>query len=154
MTGTLRELRIERVLDAPRAAIWRCWTEPALMLHWFTPKPWKTVSAEVDLRPGGASMVMMESPEGEKFPNPGQYLVVEPNVRLIFTDAFIGDWVPSGKAFMTGEIHLADLPGGKTQYTAIARHWTDEDLKAHEQMGFHPGWNAAADQLEALARTL
>ncbi len=149
-----RELRIERVLKAPRAAVWRCWTEPELMLKWFTPKPWKTVEAKVDLRPGGASMVVMESPEGVRHPNPGQYLVVEPNQRLLFTDAFVGDWVPSEKPFMVGGIELADAPGGGTRYVAFARHWSDDDRKAHEDMGFHPGWNAAADQLEELAKTL
>jgi uncharacterized protein YndB with AHSA1/START domain len=36
----------------------------------------------------------------------------------------------------------------------MARHWSAEDLRSHEQMGFHDGWGKAADQLEALARTL
>jgi uncharacterized protein YndB with AHSA1/START domain len=99
-------------------------------------------------------MVVMESPEGVRHPNPGQYLVVEPNQRLLFTDAFVGDWVPSEKPFMVGGIELADAPGGGTRYVAFARHWSDDDRKAHEDMGFHPGWNAAADQLEELAKTL
>lgn len=154
MTDNPLTLKIERVLDVPRAAVWRCWTEPDLMVHWFTPKPWKTVSAEVDLRPGGASLVTMESPEGQQFPNPGQYLVVEPNERLVFTDAFTGDWIPSQKPFMVGEIRLFDAPGGKTRYVAMAHHWNAEDMKRHEEMGFEPGWNAAADQLEELAKSL
>lgn len=37
---------------------------------------------------------------------------------------------------------------------AVVRHWNAEDMKAHEEMGFHPGWNAAADQLEAVAKAL
>ena len=41
-----------------------------------------------------------------------------------------------------------------TRYTATARHWTVEDKEAHEKMGFHEGWNMAADQLEALAKSL
>ena len=43
---------------------------------------------------------------------------------------------------------------GKTRYVATARHWSVEDRKAHEAMGFHEGWGKTADQLEALARTI
>jgi uncharacterized protein YndB with AHSA1/START domain len=34
------ELVLQRTLQAPRMAVWRCWTEPALMEQWFCPKPW------------------------------------------------------------------------------------------------------------------
>jgi uncharacterized protein YndB with AHSA1/START domain len=44
--------------------------------------------------------------------------------------------------------------GEKTRYTATVRHWSEADRARHEQMGFHPGWNKCADQLEALAKTL
>ncbi len=44
--------------------------------------------------------------------------------------------------------------GGKTRYTAVVRHWSEEDKKKHEEMGFHQGWGQCADQLEALAKTL
>jgi uncharacterized protein YndB with AHSA1/START domain len=43
---------------------------------------------------------------------------------------------------------------GKTRYTAVARHWTVEDRKQHEQMGFHEGWGQCADQLAALVARL
>jgi uncharacterized protein YndB with AHSA1/START domain len=33
-------------------------------------------------------------------------------------------------------------------------HWNAETRKEHEEMGFHEGWGKAADQLEALARSL
>jgi uncharacterized protein YndB with AHSA1/START domain len=44
--------------------------------------------------------------------------------------------------------------GGKTRYTARARHWSKEDRETHEKMGFHQGWGVCADQLEALARSI
>jgi uncharacterized protein YndB with AHSA1/START domain len=34
------ELVLERILDAPRDKLYRCWTEPELMVRWFTPAPW------------------------------------------------------------------------------------------------------------------
>lgn len=147
-------LEIKRTLAAPRAAVWRCWTDPALYPLWFCPKPWGVKEATLDLRPGGASCVVMQGPNGEEVPNLGVYLAVQPLERLVFTDAFSSAWVPAGKPFMVGEILLADAPGGGTLYTARAMHWSAEALQQHEAMGFHTGWGIAADQLEALAKTL
>jgi uncharacterized protein YndB with AHSA1/START domain len=43
---------------------------------------------------------------------------------------------------------------GKTRYTARVLHWSPEDRKAHEEMGFHEGWGKATDQLAALVEKL
>lgn len=85
-------------------------------------------------------------------PNRGVYLDVVPNERLVFTDAYVRAWEPSEKPFMTGILTFERTPEGKTKYTARVRHWTTEDREAHEKMGFHPGWDIATDQLEALLR--
>jgi uncharacterized protein YndB with AHSA1/START domain len=148
-----RELMLTRLIPAPRHKLWRAWTEPALICQWFTPAPWSTVAAEVDLRPGGASVVTMRSPEGQEFPNRGIYLEVVPNERLVFTDAYTRAWEPSDKPFMTGILTFED-EGGGTRYTARVRHWSVADREAHEKMGFHEGWGKATDQLAALVATL
>ena len=147
------ELSVTRLLDAPRPKLYRCWTEPDLLKQWFTPRPWTTPVVEVDVRPGGSSYFLFRGPEGEEFPNRGVYLDVQPNERLVFTDAYTEAWTPSAKPFMTGIISFSD-EAGKTRYTARALHWTEEDKAQHEAMGFHEGWGKATDQLEALARTL
>jgi uncharacterized protein YndB with AHSA1/START domain len=148
-----RELVISRLLDAPRHKLYRCWTEPALIVQWFTPPPWKTIRADLDVRADGASCIVMQGPDGTEVPNRGTYLEVVPNARLVFTDAYTGNWQPSDKPLFTGVLTFED-EGGKTRYTARARHWSAEDCAAHEQMGFHTGWGIATDQLAALAATL
>jgi len=148
------ELKIDRVLKAPRAAVWRCWTDTDLVRQWFCPKPWGVERAEFDLKPGGKSLVIMTGPNGERVENPGCWLDVVPMSRLVFTDAFTAGFVPTAKPFMVGFVELADADGGGTRYVAGARHWTEEDRKQHEAMGFHDGWNKATDQLEALATGL
>ncbi len=154
MTEDARDLVLRRHLKAPRAAVWRCWTEPDLMMRWFTPKPWETVRVEADLRPGGTSLVVMRSPEGDEVPNRGVYLEIVPGEKLVFTDAFTEAWRPAEKPFMTAIVTLADSGEGGTEYTATARHWTVADREAHEKMGFHDGWGKAADQLEDAAGSL
>ena len=151
--GAMHELSLTRLIDAPRDKLFRCWTEPALIVQWFTPPPWRTIHAETDVRPGGASYIVMKGPDGTEMPNRGVYLEVVKNEKLVFTDAYESAWVPSGKAFFTCILTFAD-EGGKTRYRARALHWNAEDSKAHEAMGFHVGWGTATDQLEALAKTL
>lgn len=148
-----RELVLTRLMDAPREKIFRAWTEPELLVQWFTPAPWKTVKAEVDVRPGGSSLIVMADPDGNEYPNPGIYLEVVPNEKLVVTDAYTSAWVPSAKPFMTAIITLED-EDGKTRYTARALHWTVADREQHEAMGFHEGWGKCAEQLEALAKTI
>ena len=150
---TTHELSITRLIDVPREKLFRCWTEPALIVQWFTPPPWKTIHAETDVRAGGSSLVVMQGPDGTEMPNRGVYLEVVKNEKLVFTDAYTSAWVPSGKPFFTCVLTFEN-EGGKTRYTARALHWTAEDCKSHEDMGFHQGWGIAADQLAALAATL
>ena len=53
-----RELVLTRLIDAPREKLFRCWTEPALMKQWFAPLPWTISHVEMDLRPGGSSLIV------------------------------------------------------------------------------------------------
>lgn len=152
-TGSF-DLVLRREIDVPREKLWRCWTDPELLPGWFCPKPWGVARARLDPRPGGDCHVTMLSPEGEEFPNTGVYLEVVPGERLVFTDAFTTAWEPSAKPFMIGVITFEDLGGGRTAYTAIAKHWTAADRDEHEKMGFHEGWGKATDQLVELASTL
>lgn len=147
------ELTLTRLIDAPRELLFRAWTEPELLKRWFTPRPWTTPVVEADVRPGGKSFVLMRGPDGEEQPCHGVYLEVVPGRRLVFTDAFTEAWLPSAKPFFACVVTFDD-EAGKTRYTAVARHWTAADKEAHEAMGFHAGWNAATDQLEALVREL
>jgi uncharacterized protein YndB with AHSA1/START domain len=148
-----RDLILTRLIDAPCENVFRAWTEPELLKQWFAPLPWTTPVAEMDVRPGGANLIVMRSPEGEEYPNRGVYLEVVKNRRLVFTDAYTAPWTPSEKPFMTVELTFAD-EGGKTRYTALVHHWTAADRTTHAEMGFHEGWGQTTDQLAKLASSL
>ncbi len=147
-TADSRELVLSRFIAAPPQLVYRAWTDPALLLQWFTPAPWKTTKAELDVRAGGSNLIVMEGPDGQVVPNRGVYLEVVPNERLVITDAYVSAWVPSSKPFMTAVLTF-EPEGDGTRYTARVQHWTEDDRDAHEEMGFHHGWGAAADQLVA-----
>jgi uncharacterized protein YndB with AHSA1/START domain len=121
-------LEINRILKAPPAAIWKCWTTPDLLMQWFCPRPWRVVKADMDLRVGGQANFLMQGPNGESFPNIGVYLALEENRRLVFTDAFRAGWIPSEKPFMVGEVLLSATPDNFTitsraPITGMRRIW-------------------------------
>ena len=144
-----RELVLTRIIDAPPEKVFKAWTDPELLKKWFAPMPYTVPVAETDVRPGGSSLIVMRSPDGNDFPNRGVYLEVVKNERLVFTDAYIKAWEPSEKPFMTVILTFENV-GGKTKYTARVRHWTVADREAHEKMGFQQGWGQCADQLADL----
>jgi len=80
------------------------------------------------------------------------FLEVIRNERIIFTDAYDPGWEPNPNIFFTAVITFEALPGGRTQFTARALHWTKENREKHEKMGFHHGWGESLDRLVALLR--
>jgi len=153
VTTSERDLVLTRLINAPRAKVFQAWTEPHLLKQWFAPLPWTTPVVETDVRPGGSSLIVMRSPDGQEYPTRGVYLEVVPNERLVFTDAYTKAWEPSEKPFMTVTLTFEN-EGGQTKYTARVQHWTVADRERHEQMGFHQGWGQCTDQLAALVATL
>jgi len=148
------DLVISRLLNAPRAALWRAWTEPALLAEWWCPKPWTTQVKAFDLRPGGDFHTFMQGPDGGTSDNPGCFLDIVPGARLVFTSQLTGGWRPATPwmAF-TAVISLADEQGG-TRYVATVMHPDEATRARHEELGFFEGWNLAIDQLEATARQI
>jgi uncharacterized protein YndB with AHSA1/START domain len=152
------DLSFERIVDVSPELVWAAWTEPAHLLHWFTPVPWKTVDCEIDLRPGGIFRTVMLSPEGQEFPNVGCYLEVIKNEKLVWTNAVGPGFRPAmltasaaatcGEFMFTAVISL-QAHGKGTRYTALVMHSDEAGRKQHEEMGFHDGWGKALDQLVA-----
>jgi uncharacterized protein YndB with AHSA1/START domain len=141
------ELTVTRHIDAPRAIVWKAFTERTT--EWWCPKPWTTEIIEQDMRAGGRSAMIMRGPDGEESPQEGVILEVEPAELFVFTDAFTAGWRPAGP-FMVGMMRFEDEEGG-TRYTASARHWSEEACKQHQAMGFEQGWSVVADQLAEIA---
>jgi uncharacterized protein YndB with AHSA1/START domain len=155
------DLKFERIVDVPRELVWKAWTTPEHITKWFTPAPWKTVECEIDLRPGGLFRTVMESPEGQQFPNVGCYLEVLENERLVWTNALLPGFRPNnsaeacpGESFYFTAVISLEPHGTGTKYTAFAMHSNVDAKKRHEAMGFEHGWGKALDQLVELTKSM
>jgi uncharacterized protein YndB with AHSA1/START domain len=147
------DLVLERVVDIRPELVWVAWTEPKHIVNWFTPKPWQTIAAEVDLRPGGKFNSTFKSPDGQIIQNYGCFLEVVPRKRLVFTDCLREGWRPSGQSFLTAIVEITP-EGTGTRYKATALHASEADAKKHLEMGFINGWGTALDQLVAYMKSL
>ncbi len=45
-----RTVTLTRIYDAPRALVWRAWTEPSRLAAWFGPRGFTSTVPELDLR--------------------------------------------------------------------------------------------------------
>jgi uncharacterized protein YndB with AHSA1/START domain len=142
------ELSVIRHIAAPPEKVWDIMTNR--IGEWWCPKPWRAEFDNLERRAGGSSTCTMHGPDGEVHHHPGTVLAWDEGTRFAFTDAIIGDLMPASP-FMIG-IWTIESENEGTCYTAVCRHWTEEDYNRHKEMGFEEGWGACADQLVALAQ--
>ena len=143
------DLVLEREIDVPVSLVWKVWTTPEHLKHWFCPKPWQTTQCAIDLRPGGLFTSVMRGPESQEFTNSGCYLEIVENERLVFTDTLLAGFRPSPNPFFTAVLDLAPLGPERTRYVATAIHGNEDARKKHEEMGFYDGWGTVVTQMVA-----
>lgn len=149
------DLTLRRVIRAPRSAVWRAWTDPERLQHWWVPAPTIARIDRLDVKPGGAFVTSM-SDDGEAFvPHTDSiFLVIEPESRLVFTNAINSVWRPANPAPvpMTAEVVLADHPAG-TDYRVVVRHGDPAARDRHEKIGFFDGWGSVTAALASLVES-
>ena len=89
-TPSDREVHVVRSFDAPRALVYRAYTEPALMQRWLLGSPgWTFPVCEMDVRVGGKYLWRWRnSADGSEFGFSGEFRAVEPAARLVHTQIF------------------------------------------------------------------
>lgn len=78
-------LHLQRLVRAPRAAVFRALTQPQELAKWFGPDGFAIPRVESDLRTGGGYRIAMQPPEGDLFHLTGQFLDVDPPAHLSYT---------------------------------------------------------------------
>ena len=143
----MNELTVTRFIDAPPEKVWDIMANR--QEEWWCPAPWRIEMLAQERHAGGRSAMIMRGPDGEEMPQEGIFLEWTEGKRFVTTDAVNCDFEPTGP-FMVGFWEIAP-EGEGTRYTARARHWSEETMKQHAEMGFEEGWGKCAEQLAALA---
>jgi uncharacterized protein YndB with AHSA1/START domain len=146
------DLALERVIRAPRAAVWSAWTDPSRFARWWIPAPTVCRVDRLEVRPGGGLVTRMSEDGVEFGPHmDATFLVVDEGERIVFTNAVDSSWRPTrpDPVAMTAEIVMSDHPDG-TAYRVIVRHGDPDSRARHEELGFADGWGSVTAQLAAV----
>jgi uncharacterized protein YndB with AHSA1/START domain len=109
--AAVREISATRVFDAPRELVWKVWTDPNHISHWWGPKGFTNTIHKMDVKPGGRWEFIMHGPDGVDYPNMVNYLEVNPPERLVYDHGEKGELT-----YFRVTVSFEDL-GGKTKLT-------------------------------------
>jgi uncharacterized protein YndB with AHSA1/START domain len=145
-TPSEREIRIERIFDAPRARVWRAFTDPELVAQWWG-RGNELVIERFEVKRGG-HWRFVEHADGETHGFEGRFREVTPESRLVQT--FEWDGMPGYVAVDT--VTLEDLGDGRTKVVTVSLFHTTEERDGMLRSGMEGGLNesyAALDRLLA-----
>jgi len=146
-----RELVFSRIFDAPRALVWKAWTDPTHVARWWGPTGVTNPVCELDLRPGGAIRIDMRGADGSVWPMTGVFHdIVEPE-RLVFTTSAFEDADGQPRLAVLNTATFADHDG-KTMVTLHAVIVTSSPAVEASLAGMEEGWNQSLDRLAACLR--
>ena len=136
------ELEFVRTYTAPRQLVWDAWTDPDQMAQWWGPRgistPRETI--ELDLRPGGRMRFeMVNDATGERYPNSGTLLEVDPPARIVWSD----DGFPDGSGKGTATVTFTAVD----ESTTTLRVHIVADLSDTIRAGAEVGWASQLDKL-------
>jgi len=78
-----RELSISRVVNAPRELVWKVWTSPEHIKHWWGPSGFTNTISKMDVKPGGEWEFIMHGPDGTDYKNKHIYKEILKPERLV-----------------------------------------------------------------------
>jgi uncharacterized protein YndB with AHSA1/START domain len=147
-----RELTLVRVYDAPRALVFKAFTDPVHLARWWGPHGFSTPVCEFDARPGGALHIHMRAPDGSVHVARGEIREIVAPERLSFTIGVVED---------DGSIRFENLTtvtlverAGKTELTLQVRVLQATAAAAANLGGMRVGWGQSLDRLGALLTQL
>jgi uncharacterized protein YndB with AHSA1/START domain len=136
---------VRRSFGFPREKVFDAWTNPKALAAWFGGAAVETVSAEVDLRVGGAWRLSVRA--GTEFGAvEGVYLEIDPPRRVSYSWRWERpDGSPGRESLVT--VDFVEEAGGTE---VIVTH---EGLRSEESLVFHRGgWTASLEELARLLR--
>jgi uncharacterized protein YndB with AHSA1/START domain len=149
----IHELVLTRVYDAPRALVFKAWTNPEYVAQWWGPKGFTNPVCRWDARPGGEIYVDMRAPDGFVNPMKGTFLdVVEPE-RLAFRCVAHENEQGEPGVDVVHTITLIEQDGKTTLTLHSAVLSILPEIAFALDGDMERGWNSSLDKLgETLAR--
>jgi uncharacterized protein YndB with AHSA1/START domain len=140
------EIRIERIIAAPRSLIWEAYTDPELLARWLGPRDLSMTVDEYDLRPGGSYRFTQRDADGQPFVFFGEILEVDEPNALARTFAWEG--MP-GKS-STERAEFDELDGRRTRIVVTSSFDSREDRDGMLESGMESGVNESYERLDEL----
>jgi uncharacterized protein YndB with AHSA1/START domain len=84
MTQSDSEIVISRRITAPAILVWKVWTDPAHISHWWGPNGFTTTTSAFDFKPGGVWRFVMHGPDGTDYENKITYLDIVESERIVY----------------------------------------------------------------------
>jgi uncharacterized protein YndB with AHSA1/START domain len=144
-------LVITRTFDAPRALVWKAWTEPEHLVHWWgQPKNATMPYCTVDLRVGGLFHCCVKTPDGGTI-----------WVRSIFREIVEAERLIFDMVFSDAHGNIVDSPPGLAGYSLITATFAEHDgrttvtivhagveqASTANQTNYQLGWGESLDRL-------
>ena len=134
-------LRLVRVFDAPREAVFAAWTVPEHLVQWWGPESFTVPEHKIEVREGGGWWTRMRSPDGVDHVVSGTFREIRAPERLVMTWGWETDGVRGHETLIT--LDLRDL-GGRTELTL-----TQETFESAESCTGHgEGWKSSFVSLD------
>lgn len=141
------DLVFERTFDAPRAEVWKAFTDPDLIPRWWGRHGTTTNVVEMDVRPGGKWRYVSSAPDRDDVAFYGEYLEVDPPNGYKWTFMFDVPGVgPQGGP----ETLILEEVGGRTKVTSIGHMGSPEVIEGALATGMIGGAVETWDRLAAL----
>jgi uncharacterized protein YndB with AHSA1/START domain len=147
-----QEVTITRTFDAPRALVFKMWTDPEHLAKWWGPRGFTNPTCDVDVRPGGKIYIVMRGPPGtpysDDYPMTGEFQEIVAPERIVFMSYAIDK---DGNVLIEGHntVTFAEQ-GGKTTLTIKARAVARVAIGGQMIQGMEMGWTQSIDKLEEL----
>ena len=85
---TTEDFVISRTFDAPRALMFKLWTDPKYLQNWHMPKDFSVLKAEGEYVAGGHYHYGIKSPDGQEMWGKSYILEVISPERLVYINTF------------------------------------------------------------------
>lgn len=79
-----REIRIVRTCQAPISLVWKAWTSPECLVHWWGPDGFTSTMHRMDFRKDGEWSLTLHGPDGTNYPNRSIFREIIPFQKIVF----------------------------------------------------------------------